>query len=44
VKDPSRREPDEELWVEVTVPARGAPRPIRLGVKKNGVVTPLELN
>jgi hypothetical protein len=44
VKDPSRREPDEELWVEVTVPARGAPRPIRLGVRKNGVVTPLELN
>ena len=41
--DPSRRTPGEELWVEVTVPPRGAPRPIRLGVKKNGVLTPLEL-
>jgi hypothetical protein len=41
--DPSRREPGEELWVEVTVPRRGPPRPIRLGVKKDGVLTPLEL-
>ncbi len=41
VRDPSRPEAGEELWVEVTVPARGAPRPIRLGVKKNGVLTPL---
>ena len=43
VPDPSRRAPGEELWVEVSVPAKGAPRPIRLGVKKNGVLTPLEL-
>src|ERR1039458_1431034 len=43
VPDPSRRAPGEELWVEVSVPAKGSPRPIRLGVKKNGVVTPLEL-
>ena len=42
--DPSRRATGEELWVEVTLPRRGAPRPIRLGVKKNGVLTPLELN
>ena len=42
--DPSRRPPGEELWVEVTLPRRGAPRPIRLGVKKNGVLAPLELN
>ena len=41
VPDPSRRQPGEELWVEVTVPKRGAPRPIRLGVKKDGVLTPL---
>jgi hypothetical protein len=40
VPDPS---PGEELWVEVSVPARGSPRPIRLGVKRNGIVTPLEL-
>jgi hypothetical protein len=43
VPDPSRRAPGEELWVEVSVPAKGSPRPIRLGVKRNGVVTPLEL-
>jgi hypothetical protein len=40
--DPTRRGPDEELWVEVTVPRNGPPRPIRLGVKKAGVLTPLE--
>jgi|HubBroStandDraft_4_1064222.scaffolds.fasta_scaffold225242_2 hypothetical protein len=47
VPDPSRRPAGEELWVEVSVPAKGTPRPIRLGVKlavkKDGVVTPLEL-
>lgn len=42
VADPSRRAPGEELWVEVTIPRRGAPRPIRLGVKKDGVLAPLE--
>ena len=41
--DPSRRPMGEELWVEVTVPKKGLPRPIRLGVKKNGVLTPLDL-
>jgi len=44
VPDPSRRAQGEELWVEVTLPRRGAPRPIRLGVKKGGVLTPLALN
>jgi len=39
--DPSIRRPGEELWVEVTVPRAGAPRPIRLGVRKDGVLTPL---
>lgn len=43
VPDPSRRPPGEELWVEVSVPRRGEPRPIRLAVKKDGVLTPLEL-
>ena len=43
VRDPSGRQPGEELWVEVTVPKRGAPRPIRLGVKKDGTLTPLDL-
>lgn len=36
IPDPSRRAPGEELWVEVTLPARGAPRPIRLGVSTSG--------
>ncbi|MBL8216255.1 MAG: hypothetical protein JNK87_36390 [Bryobacterales bacterium] len=44
VADPSRRAPDEELWAEITVPPSGAIRPIRLGVKKNGTLTPLPLN
>ena len=44
VPDPSVRAPGEELWVEVTLPKQGAPRPIRLAVKKDGVVTPLDLD
>jgi hypothetical protein len=43
--DPTRRQPGEQLWVEVTLPKKGPPRPIRLGVKKNGgEITPLDLN
>ncbi len=42
--DPSRHPAGEELWVEVTVPAKGPPRPIRLGMKKAGVLTPLKLD
>ncbi len=34
VRDPSRRAAGEELWVEVSVPVKGPPRPIRLAVKK----------
>lgn len=44
IADPSRRAQGEELWVEVTVPKKGPPRPIRLGVKKDGKLTPLEIN
>jgi hypothetical protein len=36
IPDPSRRAPGEELWVEVTIPKKGPPRPIRLGVRKGG--------
>lgn len=43
VADPSRRPPGEELWVEVTLPRAGAPRPIQLGVKKDGMLTPLDV-
>jgi hypothetical protein len=41
--DPSRRKPGEELWVEVTVPAKGPPRPIRLAVKQGDTFTPLQI-
>jgi hypothetical protein len=43
VPDPSRRPAGEELWAEVTIPTSGPPRPIRLGVMKDGRLTPLEL-
>lgn len=36
VADPSRRPEGEALWVEVTVPRKGPPRPIRLGVLRAG--------
>lgn len=44
VPDPSRRAQDEELWVEVTIPKKGPPRPIRLGVKKGDNLTVLDLD
>jgi hypothetical protein len=31
----------EELYVEVTIPLKGPPRPIRMGIKRDSVVTPL---
>jgi hypothetical protein len=46
-KDPAREsaENKEELWVEVTVPPKGPPRPLRLGVKKpDGEIRPLDIN
>ena len=33
-----------ELWAEVTIPRAGPPRPIRLGIKKDGKIEPIELN
>ncbi|MBI3681876.1 MAG: hypothetical protein HY235_15960 [Acidobacteria bacterium] len=44
VPDPSVRKPGEELWVEVSVPKKGPPRPVHLGVKKDGVLTLLVFN
>ena len=44
VPDPSRPTAGERLWVEVTIPPKGPPRPIQLGLKKDGVLTPLKLN
>ncbi len=44
IPDPSRRPPGEELWVEVTIPKKGPPRPIRLGTKKtDGPIVPREV-
>ena len=42
--DPSRRTAGQELWVEATVPPTGPLRPIRLGVKANGTLTPLDID
>ncbi|GAC1650826.1 MAG: hypothetical protein NVS4B3_10240 [Gemmatimonadaceae bacterium] len=41
--DPSRRPTGERLWVEVSLPRAGLPRPVRLGVKRAGLLTPLPL-
>ncbi len=44
VTDPSVRAAGEELWVEVTIPQKGPPRPIQLGVKKgDGPIAPLNI-
>lgn len=44
IADPSRRSPGEQMWVEATIPKKGIPRPIRLGVRKdNGPIVPLDL-
>jgi hypothetical protein len=38
---PMLRDRGEELWIEATIPHKGPPRPIRLGIRKDGVLTPL---
>jgi hypothetical protein len=43
VPDPSARAAGDELWAEVTIPKQGLPRPIRLGVRRNGKLIPLDL-
>lgn len=43
VNDPSRRPSTDPLWVEVTLPRSGPPRPIQLGVVREGRVRPLSL-
>jgi hypothetical protein len=45
-KDPTHLNPGEELWVLATIPRKGPPRPIALGVKKPGEkdIQPLELD
>jgi hypothetical protein len=39
--DPTGLNPGQELWIEVTVPPKGPPRPIQLALKQNGVWKPL---
>lgn len=41
--DPSMHPGGEELWVEVSVPRTGSPRPIRLGIKRDAGIEPLDL-
>jgi hypothetical protein len=40
--DPSVRPAGEQLWAELTIPRHGPPRPIRLGVWKDGRLTPID--
>ncbi len=42
--DPTRLKPGQELWIEVTVPSQGPPRPIQLALKQNGLWRPLAFN
>jgi hypothetical protein len=40
-QSPLPRTPGAELWIEVTVPPKGPPRPIQLALKQNGEWHPL---
>jgi uncharacterized membrane-anchored protein len=39
--DPMPLKPGQELWIEVTVPPQGPPRPIQLALKQDGAWKPL---
>ena len=39
--DPTRLQQGQELWIEVTVPPKGPPRPLQLALKDNGAWKPL---
>ena len=42
--DPTQRALGAELWLEVTLPHAGPPRPIRVGIKRRGeAIVPLDL-
>lgn len=41
--DPQAAARNGELWAEVTVPAQGLPRPIRLAIKRGDSFTPIEV-
>lgn len=42
-KDPTWLKRGQELWIEVTVPPKGPPRPLQLALKDNGAWKPLAL-
>jgi hypothetical protein len=42
-QSPLPLKPGQELWIEVTVPPNGPPRPIQLALKDNGAWRPLDL-
>jgi len=39
--DPSRLRQGQELWIEVTIPPKGPPRPTQLALKQDGAWKPL---
>jgi hypothetical protein len=39
--DPSRQPQGVTLWAEVTLPPTGAPRPVRLGVRRGEAIEPI---
>jgi hypothetical protein len=39
--NPASVKPGQELWIEVTIPPKGPPRPIQVALKQNGAWTPL---
>jgi len=41
-QSPLPLKPGQELWVEVTVPPKGPPRPLQMAMKENGVWKPME--
>ena len=42
-QSPFPLKPGQELWIEVTVPPKGPPRPMQLALKDNGAWKPLDL-
>jgi hypothetical protein len=42
-QSPLPLKPGQELWIEVTVPPKGPPRPTQLALKDNGAWKPLDL-
>jgi hypothetical protein len=41
-RDPTLGRQPGELWIEATLPPRGAPRPLRLGLRRDARIEPLD--